>query len=742
VEFAGHESDGSSTVRVFLSSVTVFSSLGQLELAEIEGRSKVIVLQSGQSLFKRDDQGQSLYVVVSGVLEFVGGPQSKSLPDRLGTGSVFVRAALGLYMPGSMSAVAKEDSRVISIPISLLEVLLRDKPAIRAAIASQAARHLLRMHLSATHMFSDLDDAVFSSVADSSEFVMVKRGETLIWEGDKPDCLYIVAFGSLEVFRQRADGTMHTIDILRDGACVGEMAVLLNEPRSVSVRAWRDSLLVKVSAECFERVLRSNAHVTLELARTLGARLKRMTTSSIRAVPVKTVSLFPFTAAPYFTVFCEGLRAAFEESGKSVAFLTASTFTAVSGGSSSLDTMDDCFYAWLADQEATHDYVLCQCDRTNPGWTDRCNRQADLALFVCMPERDAPGEDMKRQVETCKASGDAVEIVLLHSSAAAPEGTAKWLDVASFKSHHHVFLGDKQSCARVARRLSGQAWGLVLGGGGARGLSHIGTIQALRENGMPIDWIGGTSMGAIIAAQAAMGLNAEEMLRVTKIAYGGSARSRDFTFPFVAMRTGQSTIQTLRDIFGERRIEDLPTNYFCVSCNLTRADIVVHERGPVWMWARVSCSVPGLLPPVPHQGDLLVDGGLLQNLPVEIMRQRCGGYVAASDVSVAADLAVNSELTSEDGFSGFSHLMQKLRKRPTLPDIFRVLMRTAEVSSVRDSRVSGSPADLYLHPPLDSIGMTDFHAIDRIVAIGYEYALRSSKDWKTRQKTDSLPSLP
>jgi predicted acylesterase/phospholipase RssA len=133
---------------------------------------------------------------------------------------------------------------------------------------------------------------------------------------------------------------------------------------------------------------------------------------------------------------------------------------------------------------------------------------------------------------------------------------------------------------------------------------------------------------------------------------------------------------------------------------------------------------------------------LLQNLPVEIMRQRCGGYVAASDVSVAADLAVNSELTSEDGFSGFSHLMQKLRKRPTLPDIFRVLMRTAEVSSVRDSRVSGSPADLYLHPPLDSIGMTDFHAIDRIVAIGYEYALRSSKDWKTRQKTDSLPSLP
>jgi NTE family protein len=321
--------------------------------------------------------------------------------------------------------------------------------------------------------------------------------------------------------------------------------------------------------------------------------------------------------------------------------------------------------------------------------------------------------------------------VVLRSSAADPRGTGGWLELANFKSHHHVVLDEKESYERVARRISGRAWGLVLGGGGARGLSHIGTIQALRENGMPIDWVGGTSMGAIIAAQLAMGLSVEDMIRVTRKAYAGPSRSRDFTFPFVSMRTGRSTIDTLQEIFGDRRIEDLPTNYFCVSCNLTRADVVVHDRGPVWMWARVSCSVPGLLPPVPHQGDLLVDGGLLQNLPVEIMRHRCGGYVIASDVSVAADLTVNTDLTSEVGFSGFSHLVQKLRKRPTLPDIFRVLMRTAEVSSVRDSKVSGSPADLYLHPPLDSVGMTDFLEIDRIIAIGYEYALRRSKDWKT-----------
>ena len=92
-------------------------------------------------------------------------------------------------------------------------------------------------------------------------------------------------------------------------------------------------------------------------------------------------------------------------------------------------------------------------------------------------------------------------------------------------------------------------------------------------------------------------------------------RTRDYTFPFVSLRTGRSTVRRLQGIFGDRQIEDLPLNYFCVSCNLTRARVVVHDRGPLWMWVRVSCAIPGMLPPFPYEGDLLVDGGFLQNLP-------------------------------------------------------------------------------------------------------------------------------
>jgi NTE family protein len=127
---------------------------------------------------------------------------------------------------------------------------------------------------------------------------------------------------------------------------------------------------------------------------------------------------------------------------------------------------------------------------------------------------------------------------------------------------------------------------------------------------------------------------------------------------------------------------------------------------------------------VPYGGDLLVDGGLLDNLPVETMRRRLGGFVAASDVSRAVDLVVDSSLVAEATWSGPRQLFRSITGRPRLPNIAEVLMRTAELSSVRDSRVAGSPADLHLQVPVDGISMTDFKSIDRIVALGYDYTAR------------------
>lgn len=207
--------------------------------------------------------------------------------------------------------------------------------------------------------------------------------------------------------------------------------------------------------------------------------------------------------------------------------------------------------------------------------------------------------------------------------------------------------------------------------------------------------------------------------------------------PFVSLRSGRGTMRRLKAMFQDRAIEDLPIPYFCVSCNLTRADAEIHDRGPVWLWVRVSCSVPGLLPPVPYRGDVLVDGGLLDNLPVNEMRRRLRGSVAAADVSVSVDLGVDAALESGSPWSGVSQLLRLVTDRPRLPNIVNVLMRTAEIGSVRDSKVSGSPADLYLHVPLEGIAMTDFQAIDRIVAAGYEYTARRLEEHRHLHPRDT-----
>jgi predicted acylesterase/phospholipase RssA/CRP-like cAMP-binding protein len=720
---------GAQGIREFLASLPVLEGLDAADFDSLGVHARVISVAGGQHLLHDTGFDQTLYVVLSGGLDVFGRPESINAVARLVPGDIFAEAAYEYSKPRVTKIRAAEDSRVIAIPISAAEPLLEHRSAVRAAIRKEAAFHLLRMHLAAAEMFSELDASLFSYVADNSRFLVVKRGELVMRQGEKADCIYIVARGSVEVFQQHKDGSARSIEVLRDGAMIGELAVLLNEPRSASVRAWRDSLLVRVSGECVEDIFRRDARVTFSLARSLGERLKRTTASSGHEVPVKTVSIVPWLDEAAFADFTQRLHHAFESAKKNATILTrAALRQAERIAPGDPDAPPARFYAWLADKESLHDFVICRCERDSPEWNRHCSAQADLVIFVASPKGNPP-PDAAQQVEECRKSGARAELVLLQERGVAPKGTAKWIEPAKITAHHHVVKDDDAHFARLVRRIAGEAWGLALSGGGARGLAHIGVIQALLDKKIPIDWIGGTSMGAIIGAQYAMGSSPAEMLEAMRRAFT-KTKDRDHTFPFVSIRSGRSTVQRLKGIYGERQLEDLPTNYFCVTCNLTRAEVSVHETGPVWIWVRVSCSLPGLVPPFPHDGDLYVDGGFLENLPVETMKQRCSGRVIASDVSVEKDLTVSPELESEPTWSALSHLTRKFRKQPTLPDIFRIMMRTAELSIVRDARVSGDPTELYLHPPMHDFGISEFEKIDRIVEIGREHAAQRLEEWK------------
>ena len=324
-------------------------------------------------------------------------------------------------------------------------------------------------------------------------------------------------------------------------------------------------------------------------------------------------------------------------------------------------------------------------------------------------------------------------LVLVHPQATRlPSGTQAWLP-RQLDSYHHVRLGDPGNLARVASILSGRAVGLALGGGGARGYAHIGVVAALRELGIPIDMVGGTSMGAVIAAQVALGLSREELIDLN-LRFMSRKPFAQYTIPMLALLNARRLQEGMQMAVGETRIEDLWINCFTISVNLTTTEMVVHDRGPLWEAVRASVSLPGILPPFVRGSHLLVDGGVINNLPGDVMRQRGGGSVIAVNVSSADDLRFPpSGLPSE--WQIFWNKLLPFARPVTVPGLAAIVMRTLLLASANRTALVERDADLVLKPPLNAYGLLEFKKIHAIAEVGYRYTLEAAARWSGPRAT-------
>jgi predicted acylesterase/phospholipase RssA len=286
--------------------------------------------------------------------------------------------------------------------------------------------------------------------------------------------------------------------------------------------------------------------------------------------------------------------------------------------------------------------------------------------------------------------------------------------------------------ARLARCLTGAGIGLVLGGGGARGFAHLGVLRALAEADVPIDWVGGTSVGAIIAALVAQRLSPGEALAQCKEHFSSL---KDPTLPVVALLAGRRIRAKLERVFGTTAIEDLLLPYLCLSTNLSRAAQAVHERGPLVRAIRASIALPGVLPPVSLGEDLHVDGGLVNNLPIDVMAAKPEiGTVLAVDVSAEVEMRAPSDRDFE--VSGWRMLWERIHPgaaRSEMPSIMSLLTRSALVASVywTRERRAAEAASLYLRIPMADLRLLAFDRIDEIVARGYEATRDAIRAWSS-----------
>ncbi len=571
----------------------------------------------------------------------------------------------------------------------------------------------------ADDMFAGLDAEARAAVEAETQWTELRSGDTLFREGDAADALYVLVSGRLRVLVKGESGQDSLVAEIGRGEAVGEMALLTGGPRSATVVAVRDSRLVRLSQAAFERIVQRCPRAMLLVTRRLVQRLQRTTRAPRTKGSQVTFAVVPLDASVDAPALATALVAELSTAGSATLVTRARAEEQMMGASADADRAAR-LTGWLDALEREFHHVVYLGDPSVPEWTDRAARQADCLLFLA-PGHAAPGRDAAAMVQRSAQAPAARELVLLHPAPFnPPRHTAAWLDATGARMHYHVRAGQRPDIARLARRLTGRGVGLALGGGGARGFAHIGVIQALLDAGIPIDAIGGTSMGAVLAAQYATGIGVAGMRALNRQHWIDQNPLKDKTLPVVALLAGRRLDRMIERMFGDVQIEDLWTTFFCVSADLTRAEMRVHRRGPLGRAARASMSLPGIAIPVHDAGSMLVDGGLMNNVPADIMRELCGKVVAV-DVSPEKDLVISSPYPA--AASGWRLLWG--RKATNLPSIGAILMRSVMLSSTRHQAAIAGDVDLYLHPPVERFGMFEWNALDALADTGYTCARES-----------------
>lgn len=581
--------------------------------------------------------------------------------------------------------------------------------------------------LASMPLFQSLDAATLAALGESAQWFHLPGGGILFRQHDSADCLYVVVHGRLQVIVEHADGTREIVAQAGRGECIGEMAVLTGERRFATVRALRDCELIRISGEECRRIFARRPRAMLRLTQLLVNRLRATTAGRRPAQSVSTIAVAPAPAGNdgLHAHVAREMTAALARQGFRVLHLNRQTLERHLGAGVADAPADyplnHRVLQWLAQQEDHYEHVIFECDDTPSAWSARCLRQADVVMFTAAATADpAPGALETRLRDGAMGFAETPrELMLVHGG--ATRDTARWLaDAQRFTRHHHVGRIDPSGYDRIARLVTGRAHGLVLGGGGARGFAHLGALRAFQEARIPIDIVGGTSMGAIVGAQYSMGYTLEHMIELNRRSFVHTNPISDYTIPLVSLIAGDRMSRTLKKMFGEARIEDQWMPYFCVATNLSRATIAVHQQGPLAFAVGTSIAVPGLAPPLIQNGDFLVDGGLLENVPVGVMRRVSQGRVFTVDVSKRVEFTTTrAPYHALSGWRVLRERFGRIARRASVPSMYQLLWRATVLNSVHRLDEVRRMSDFYVNPGLDDVEIFEFKEFDRAIEAGY-----------------------
>lgn len=524
-------------------------------------------------------------------------------------------------------------------------------------------------------------------------------GSVLFEPGDPADQLFFLRAGRLGVFRREEGHEPEFLGVIRPGEPAGEMSLLSGGPHTARVVALRDSEIFALPRDLFLDAAEDDPAVMLEIAQLIIQRTRRTPLRTSGAEP--SVYGFVTVGEPV------AVRPVVERIARHI-MRQGYTVTVVGAEAAMAPT------EWYSEVERAHDFVLYAAEGEDHGWRAVVARQVDRLFRIGKVSAPPPDNIVLHPAQPLQAH-QLVDLILMHPrQSVAPRNSEAWVASAQPARLFHMRRDDEEDAARLARVLTGRSVGLVLSGGGARAYAHVGAIRALRERGVPIDFVGGSSMGAIVAAGLGRGWSDTEADRRIREAFVASSPLDDIAFPLLAMTRGEKVRERLYEHFGDTRISDLWLPFFAVSSNLTTGAYQVHRSGRLVDALRATIALPGVMPPATQGEEVLVDGAVLNNFPADVMSALHLGPVVGVDVTRGRSITARDVARPESVWRWiFSGAWRQG------PPIVSLLMRAATVPTGRDLQAARESVDLLVTPDVTGVEIRDWEAYDPAVAAGY-----------------------
>lgn len=553
--------------------------------------------------------------------------------------------------------------------------------------------------LGSAPVFAGLEDTLRESLATCARTVRVAAREWLFREGDPGDAMYVVRAGRLEVVDEKAGVVIRE---LGRGDVLGELALLTSSPRSASVRAGRQSDLVAIGRDDFNELLQSSPALSLALNRTLAEQLR-----STRA-PASTARPRPTTVA--LVALGDDLPVGEMARRLSLALERHLSPALLDGGDAApppVGTEPASVYGPLVDRaEGAHDLVILDGGSAASGtpWTEFCLQQADRILAVASGGTVSGPLGDRTELRGC----DLVAYNVTPGSRALEHWAAALDPIETHVVRQAEFDSD---VSRAARRLSGRSVGIVLSGGGARAFSHIGVLEVLTTAGVAIDRVAGVSMGAFVGAMFATGLDGDEMDARCFDEWVQRRPLGDYTVPRHSLIRGDRIRAMLQRTFSNVAIEELARSFMCGSAELRSGRLVLSRSGPLWEAVGLSICLPIIAPPQVRGRQLLIDGSLVDNLPVQAMADLGEGPIIAVDIKASFDHPADGRRTASGRGRREATPEERLPPAST-PSLGETLTRVLLLGSANTSEAASRHADLIIKPRAEGVGLIEFHQLD------------------------------